>query len=719
MFHLIDHSGPVRSDLYEDLDDDDDLDDDELSPVAIPENLSAAPLLAPQVFAPGGWLHTQLHLQHRPQQAAMAAAVAQTFASDAPLLCEAGTGVGKSLAYLVPGIIHAVDTARQLVIATHTIPLQEQIQNNDLPKCRTLFEGVPELRKYAAFKTALLVGKANYLCSTRLAKAIAQHSELLETTQQSELRRIQDWAATTQTGLREELRGEISPEVWDWVNADSSLCCQRNCSPKTCPYQRARSRIADASIIIVNHALMLSLIAAGASPKKDTRGILYANDFAVLDEAHCLPAVATDHFGETVTAFAIERQLKMLWNPKRDRGLLTAYGAKRHDLNLVVTALGATDSFFNEIHARCLERVAILRQRTAGWIEPRLNEPLVQLVTRLGDLAKLETDLNRRDELGDIRRRLSNLNSALNDAISVGQAPASVYWVERSGVRQNVSVNSAPLDVAAALREKLFERKTSVVLTSATLSDGSTTERFKRQTGAEAVSDLIEASPFDYRRNMEIYIAADAPAPDARNAGALATDWLASVAAHCAGAVPGGTLLLCTSHNDVKKLYDALSNIFAHDSAEFGKKRLVLAQLARSSRSQLVRDFREDGAAVLIGTDSFWTGVDVPGPALSQVIMTRLPFENPSHPIVEARTEWLTAQGKSPFSEMALPAALIKFRQGLGRLIRKMDDRGRLVILDSRVLTKTYGRHFVTALPHSNFTRIRRDNLAETVPPYV
>ncbi|MDR2863662.1 MAG: ATP-dependent DNA helicase [Puniceicoccales bacterium] len=672
---------------------------------------SAVIALTPRVFAPGGWLHDTLHLQHRPQQAAIGHAIAQAIHTDTPLLCEAGTGVGKSLAYLIPGLIHAIDTARQFVVATHTIPLQEQIQNNDLVKCRQLFDTVPVLQRYAKFKTALLVGKSNYLCATRLAKAITQHTEIFESTQQTDLRRIQEWALTTQTGLREELSGQISPEVWEWVNADSSACNSRNCSPKTCPYQRARARIADANIIIVNHALLLSLIAAGATPKKDTRGILYANDFVVLDEAHCLPAVATDHFGECVTAYAIEKQLKMLWNPKRGRGFLSIYN-KTRDADLVTRALVETEFFFNEIRQRYLEKTSILRQRQPDWIEPRINEPLHILGERLADLAKIETEQARREELNDFRRRLGSLNSALNDAITLGNVPHYVYWVERTGARgQNVSVNSAPLDVADALRAHLFERKTSAILTSATLSDGTDMARFKKQTGAAAITDLIEKSPFDYRRNMEIYIAADAPAPDQRAGGARDTDWLASVATHCIGAVPGGTLLLCTSHGDVRKLHE-------HLTRAFDGQRRVLAQLAGTNRSQLVRDFRADGAAVLIGTDSFWTGVDVPGPALSQVIMTRLPFENPSHPIVEARTEWIEQEGKNPFAEMSVPAALIKFRQGLGRLIRKMDDRGRLVILDSRVLTKPYGRHFVAALPHSRFVRFRRENLAETVPQY-
>jgi ATP-dependent DNA helicase DinG len=641
----------------------------------------------------------------------MARAVASAFSADESLLCEAGTGVGKSLAYLLPGIIHAIDTARQLVVSTHTIPLQEQIQNNDLDKCRRLFESESRLNRYAGFKTALLVGKANYLCTTRLAKAIQQHTELLETTQQTELRRIQEWSQGTQTGLREELGGNISSDVWDWVNADSSVCSPRNCNPEICPYQKARARIGDANVIIVNHALLLSLIAAGASPRANVRGVLYPSDFVVLDEAHCIPEVATSHFGSTVTAYSLERQLKMLWNPKRNRGLLGTYG-KQNDSRLVVEALMASEFFFNEIRQLYLDKHTILRLRKPGWIEPRLNLPLQLLIERLQKLSEFETDRNRKSELDDFRRRIAAIHGTLNDAINIADVPDSVYWLEKTGIRgQNISINSAPLDVSRLLNEKVFDRKTSVVMTSATLSNGIDMERFKKQCGAEDVAELIEHSPFDYRRNLEIYAATDAPVPDQRNNGARDSAWLSAVVEFCVRAVPGGTLVLCTSHGDVKK-------ISAHLETTLHRERPVFAQLAGTSRSDLVRRFTAADNAVLIGTDSFWTGIDVPGPALSQVIIVRLPFDNPSHPIVEAKAEWLEQQSLSPFFEMTVPDAVIQFRQGIGRLIRKMDDRGRLIVLDSRILTKTYGKQFVAALPHDHIIRFTRTTLAEKILPY-
>jgi ATP-dependent DNA helicase DinG len=716
--------------------------------------------LTPPVFAPGGWLHENLGLQHRSQQASLAAAAARAFASDSPLLAEAGTGVGKSIAYLVPGLLHALDAGRQVVVSSNTILLQDQILHSDLAKCRALFEATPELRRFAGFKTALLVGRANYLCSTRLARAFAQHAggvpvnvaansaaaaagsapvqgELFDTTaQRGELQALLEWASRTETGLYEEIRDVVSPEVWDWVNADSSVCNPRNCRPDTCPHQRAKARIAGASIIIVNHALLLSLIAAGAGRKAGARGVLFPNDFLVIDEAHTLPAVATDHFGFSVSARAVERQLKMLWNPKRNRGFLSTYN-KNFDFSAVMEAFLVCDEFFGEIGARVLGEKSILRLTRPDWIAPRLAAPLTRIIARLCEIARIETDRNRCEEIGDFRRRLTGYRDALNEAVALANVPDSVYWVERGGTAgRNVSVNSAPLDVAPLLREHLLERKTSVLMTSATLTDGADMRRFKLLTGSESAAELIELSPFDYRRNMEIYIAADTPA-----AAAERDDWLADVAARCAAAVPGGTLLLCTNHGDVRKLAAALPARLealaatgddaanaAGDAANAAGAataapanavaRPVLAQLAGTRRTRLVADFAAAGNAILIGTDSFWTGVDVPGPALSQVIMTKLPFENISHPVAEARAEWVESQGRSAFAELSLPAALIKFRQGLGRLIRKLDDRGRLVILDSRVLVKPYGRSFVAALPHPDFRRFTRATLGEVIKPY-
>ena len=259
---------------------------------------SHAPALAAKLFAESGWLHDGLQLEHRPQQEQMARTVAAAMKADEPLLFEAGTGVGKSLAYLLPGIIHAIDQSRQMIVSTHTIALQEQIETKDLPLCRRVLKSRPELKPYADFKSAVLVGKSNYLCTTRLAAALRDKQELFATPEHSELQRIATWAATTSEGLRHELSPAPASEVWEWVSADSSACSRKHCDGERCFYQRARARIRLANVIVVNHSLLFTHInAGGAAERGGARGVLFPDDFVVLDEAHTVPEVATEHFG--------------------------------------------------------------------------------------------------------------------------------------------------------------------------------------------------------------------------------------------------------------------------------------------------------------------------------------------------------------------------------------------------------------------------------------
>ncbi len=662
-------------------------------------------------FAAHGWLHEALGMAHRPGQARMAQAVAAALEEDRALLVEAGTGVGKSLAYLIPGLLFAQESKRKLLVSTHTIPLQEQILRKDLAHCRRLFSKVPQLKPYAGFRHALLVGKSNYLCTTRLARALAEKATLFGDEKFSELQRLAEWSRETKSGLREELGDGVSDEVWEWVNADSSVCNNRDCKPEECPYRRARAALRDADIVIVNHSLLFALLAAGMGPKgENAKGVLFPNDFVVLDEAHTVPEVATDHFGERVSSFAVNRALKMLWNGKR--GLLRKWG-KQSDAQLVAEALAASDVFFNQTREAWLERKGEMRLLESNWCEPHLNLPLKHLEDRLAKLFEIETNQSLKAELGDFRKRIGGFRSALTDALLLTEAEDSVYWVEKSGREGRVvSVNSAPLDVAPILRDKLFGAGVPVVLPSATLSDGVNMKRFRAMVGAPAsAEERIEPSPFDFRRNMQVFVAADAPEPTARGGSRTDREYLAAASLHAVRMMPGGTLILCTANAELADLRDRLEESLRGE-------RPVFAQGAGLSRTELVKRFRDSGNGVLLGVSSFWTGVDIPGPALSQLIITRLPFENPTAPVAAARAERIESRGGKPFAQMMLPDALIRFRQGVGRLIRTTEDRGRVVVLDSRVLSKVYGKHFIRALPQPDFTSFRLAEIATVMPVY-
>ncbi len=681
---------------------------------AAPAQPSQAPALAAKIFADGGWLEQALGLEHRPQQDAMARAVAATLRDDQPLLFEAGTGVGKSLAYLVPGIIHAVDQTRQLIVSTHTISLQEQLEASDLPKCRRLFRATPELARFADFKAAVLVGKGNYLCTTRLAHALADRATLLADADYDELQRIAGWAAGSETGLRHELKPPPRAEVWDTVNADSSSCSRKHCDGEKCFYQRARARIRSAHVIIVNHALLFALINAGGAQADgaatDARGVLFPDDVVVLDEAHTVPEVATENFGLALSSYGVERTLKYLFNPRTKRGLFRKLGGPDAQ-QLVVDALDASHHFFEGIGQTLLAQRSVVRMREESAIEPLLDAPLGALHRLVGKLADRLEDGRERDELLEQRQRVKALQAALTEWLTLGDR-GHVYWAERSGRKQTlVALRSAPIDIAPALRRHLFGCGTAVVCASATLAVGGQIAPFAERIGADDARAVVVQSPFDFARQMRVYIASDVPLPSAQDSR-LALDVLADYIGFCTGRVAGGSLVLFTSYSDMRAVAATLEPVFARAGRPF------LMQGAELSRSELAREMRTRGNLVLFGTDSFWTGVDVPGDALAQVIITRLPFDPPTHPITEARCDHIRDRGGNPFNELTLPEALMKFRQGVGRLIRTASDRGLVTLLDARLLAKSYGRLFIDCLPQPHYTILTRNTREEKFRPF-
>jgi ATP-dependent DNA helicase DinG len=675
---------------------------------------SRAPELAARIFAEGGWLQGNLELEHRPGQERMALAVASAFRDDQPLLFEAGTGIGKSLAYLVPGIIHATDCGRQMIVSTHTISLQEQIEQKDLPLCRKLFGTEPELAKYAAFKSTVLVGKSNYLCTSRLSHALAERASLFDDAGYAELQRIADWAETTPSGLRHDLQPPPNPEVWDSVNADSSSCSRRSCDCERCFYQRARARVRSAQVIVVNHALLFSLINAGGARVEgagpEVPGILFPGDFVVLDEAHTVGEVAEESFGLSLSSFGIERTLKHLFNPRTRRGLMKKHGDAKFR-QAVSDALEASVKFFGFLAGTLLAERPIVRIREPGAAEPILSEPLAALEHAVGKVADTLEDGRERDELLDQRGRLRAIRAGIDEWLGLSNE-GHVYWAERGGRKQTiVTLRSAPIDVAPELERCLFGSGVGVVCTSATLALAGEMGPFAASIGAAAARAEISLSPFDFERNMRVFVASDIPLPSAGDSR-TSIDALADYVSFCCERVAGGTLVLFTSYRDMQAVAAVVEPLLAPQNRPF------LMQGGGASRTEMAQRMRDAGNAVLFGTDSFWTGVDVPGDALSQVVIARLPFSPPTHPISEAKAEMIRDRGGDPFNELTLPEALIKFRQGVGRLIRTQADRGLITVLDSRILAKSYGRLFLEGLPQRSFARLTRENRQDQFRPF-
>ncbi len=656
------------------------------------------------IFKAGGAMQEYLGFEHRPEQEEMSRFCAQAFESDTPLVFEAGTGVGKSLAYLIPGIIAAKRTRRPLIVSTNTIALQQQILNKDLPLVKLLFTRDETLREFADFKTAFLVGRANYLCTTRLRRAIAEKTELFETKEAAELERIREWALTTETGLYEELNPPPMPEVWGWVNADSSSCTLKNCSDGLCFYQKAKKKIAGADVVIVNHSLLFSLIASGAASEIGSKGVLFSNDMCVLDEAHLIHDVAAENFGLSISSRALNRELKRIYDPRKKRGLIMRGGLAREiEKDVVADAIRESEEFFASVRQKYLTKRDTVSLSSPEWIENTLDKPLEILAQTLASLASRAQSEQAASEIKDYQRRIIAARNALQDAVFLSSRD-HVYWVEKSGSSENVSIQSAPIDVAPILREVLFERETSVILTSATLATSKgNLDSFIEKTGAEAAEKFVANSPFDYKKNMRVMLCNDAPEPD-KDSKKLDCENIAKIIERLCAGVEGGTLVLFTGYYEMNKTADFLyeSNIL--------KDRRILVQ-KQMPRAELIARFKEHGNAVLLGTDSFWTGIDVPGKALSQVIITRLPFANPSHPLVEARNNKILSEGGKPFIQLSIPEAIIKFRQGVGRLIRSKTDKGIISLLDSRLVSKPYGRNFMAALPPAPVLRFNSVNL--------
>lgn len=657
------------------------------------------------IFREGGILEQVLGFEHRPEQYEMARSICASLLKENHLLFEAGTGVGKSLAYLIPSILFSKLNKRPCVVATNTISLQEQLLDKDIPAVRTLMEETSSLENFLDFRCALLVGRANYLCTTRLHRALSGQGELFEGRQRQELERIAKWATSGSAieGIRQELSPQPMGTVWDAVSADSSLCSSKRCKPENCFYRKARAEVEESDLVIVNHSLLFSLMGAGFGPPDEKGGVMFANDFVVFDEAHEMPEVAGDHLGLSISSWALEMSIRRIYNSKKRKGLISRVG-RTTDFEAVENAELAVSDFFQYLHINTLGRKDRIRLMEKGILPMEIFSPLSRLCRSLIELGELTEDESLKLELKDQARRMQGYLNGLAEVLDLKDSNA-VYWIERTGKQnQIIHLRSAPLEIAKALREQLFARDVSVLMTSATLTRKGTAKAFRSTIGVELVDEGIVDSPFDYDANLQIRVLSDCPDPMSSNRLPY-LDYMVEVLNACATSIEGGTLVLFTNYSDLKHCY--------HNLLPRWKKlgRSVYAQGEGLSRSELREKMIEEQDVLLLGAESFWKGFDAKGPCLSQVIITRLPFENPGHPVLEAKSELLSKAGKSSFMEITLPTAVIRFRQGMGRLIRSRNDLGELIILDSRILKKGYGRDFIREFPKKEYEIINSGDL--------
>ena len=656
------------------------------------------------IFKEGGSLEKVLEFEYRPEQHEMANAMVRSLSDNRHLLFEAGTGVGKSLAYLIPSVLFAMTTKRPCVVATNTISLQEQLLNKDIPSVRTLFETVPELYDFQGFRCALLVGRANYLCTNRLHRALNGQGELFEGKQRRELERIAKWASSKAVeGIRQELSPLPMGAVWDAVSADSSLCSSKKCKPESCFYRRARSEVEESNLVIVNHSLLFSLMGAGFGPPDDKGGVMFSDDFIVFDEAHEMPEVAGDHLGIAISSWALEMSVRRIYNPKKRKGLIHRVG-RAIDFEAVENADLAIADFFQYLHVKTLGKKDRIRLLEKGSLPMEIFPPLSRLCRCLIELGELTDDESLKIEVKDQARRMQGYLNGLSEILEL-KDENSVYWLERTGKQnQIIHLRSAPLEIAPVLKEQLFNRDVPVFMTSATLTRKGSAHAFRSTVGVDDFEEGIVNSPFDYESNLQIKVISDCPDPMSSNRLPY-LDFMVEMLHSCASSIEGGTLVLFTNYSDLRYCYQNLMPRWQ----KLGRS--VYAQGEGLSRSELRQKMMEEQDILLLGAESFWKGFDAKGPCLSQVIITRLPFENPSHPVLEAKSELLVKEGKSSFMELTLPSAVIRFRQGMGRLIRSKNDVGELIIMDSRILKKGYGKDFIREFPKKDYDIISSSEL--------
>ncbi|NQS90749.1 ATP-dependent DNA helicase, partial [Patescibacteria group bacterium] len=631
------------------------------------------------IFGRDGRLASQLaEYEYRQIQLEMAEVVERALVGKHHLLVEAGSGTGKSLAYLVPSIIWAVENKKRVVISTYTKTLQQQLINKDLPLLKKAL-GIN-------FRYTLCLGGNNYLCPRRYTQATLE--ELFTGPAiKIQVRKIAAWVRNSQTGLKSELDFVPDNTLWSEINREGDLCLGEKCPfRKGCYYNRTRKEQARAQILVVNHHLYMANLCTEEKALPEFEAVIF-------DEAHNLEEIATSYLGIEVSNSKVKFFLDGFFNPATQKGLvkrLKGITPKKADqiISAVAEVRVANNLFFDNLLTKVGDQ-SVSRPLEPDFLRNILKEPLLTLEELLKEQISNVKDEEREKELKTFINRCQEINFGL-EAILQQKIAHQVYWVEivkrkRMG---RISLHMTPLNIAEELRERILKVKDTVVFTSATLSIAGSFEFIRNRLGIEEAEELILGSFFDYQNQVLLYLNSDLPDPS-RDYN-LFNQALIRRTEKILRCCRGRAFVLFTNIWLIDKAYQYLSKSLPE---------LNFLKQGDKPRHQLMEDFQKNSQSVLLGTNTFWQGIDVPGDALEAVIITKLPFAVPDDPVTEARLEELSREGKNPFIEYQIPQAIIMLRQGFGRLVRKKDDSGLVALLDPRLKTRPYGKRFLSSLP--------------------
>lgn len=622
----------------------------------------------------------------RPQQSAMSKAVAEALVKGEHLCIEAPTGVGKTFAYLVPAVELAFLHHRPVVVSTHTISLQEQILERDIPLLAKL-TGRP-------IEAAIAKGRSNYLCLRRFHTAYGDSGSFLPGAEiMSEAAQLSTWAQSSKDGTLSDLEFKPSSELWEAVCCEYGNCLNAKCRHfKKCFFMNAREKLEKVQLIVANHALFFTDTAMklNGEDDDDKAGILPSFAAVVLDEGHTIEDAAAERLGIRITSYSLSKSLKRLYNTETARGFLsdTMYTDERMS---VIDSSDFASRYFARLETWLDElETNPLRYTNPGHIPNLLAPSLDKVTSSLTDLIEKEKDSGVKQELRTIQERVHDFRLALQIFLDMNE-PDYVYWMEKNSKGQNFSMNAVPIEIGPFLSNCLFDQDFTVIITSATLAVQGNMKYFTNRIGcSDNCRTMILDSPYNFHEQVELHIPKGLPNP--KDSAAFIPAACEQIK-HYVQKTEGKAFVLFTSYSMLQEAAATLAEFFEEEGLQ------LLVQGEGMPRSRMVEEFRRDINSVLFGTSSFWTGVDVPGEALSNVIIVRLPFAVPDHPIIASRNEMITKKGGSPFREYALPEAVLKFRQGIGRLIRSRSDKGIITVLDNRIINAFYGKAFLNSIP--------------------